>query len=102
MKDTADLDMIDDEIAALAAVRGMPRFVQEVDAKYHQSTDDNALVVTRYEHPQLAAGLLPGAFILLWHDENNIKSTSCLPFPQRLLLHCPVIGPACLPLLHVL
>ena len=51
MKETADIVMVDEEVEALAVVRGKPRFVQEV-ADYHQVEEDGSplLIVTRYAY----------------------------------------------------
>ena len=50
IKDSTDPDMVQKEMDALAAVRGMPHFIQDVDPKYHQHGDETCapLIVTRY------------------------------------------------------
>ncbi len=52
MKEEAEADMVDREMEALAAVQGMPHFIQQVDSNYHRHADDSgpALIVTRYAH----------------------------------------------------
>ena len=40
VKGGTDPDMVQKEIDALAAVRGMPHFIQDVDPKYHQHGDE--------------------------------------------------------------
>ena len=52
IKDVAEAEMVDREMEALAAVQGMPHFIQQVDSKYHRHADDSgpALIVTRYAH----------------------------------------------------
>ena len=50
LKDEAEAEMVDREMEALAAVQGMPHFIQQVDSNYHRHADDSgpALIVTRY------------------------------------------------------
>ena len=52
MKEVAEADMVDREMEALAAVQGLPHFIQQLDSKYHRHADDSgpALIVTRYAH----------------------------------------------------
>lgn len=54
MEETADIVTVDEEMEVLAVVHGNPRFIEEVDPKYHQTEDQaspllqDQLIVTRY------------------------------------------------------
>ena len=81
IKDCTEPDMVQREMDALAAVRGLPHFVQEVDSKYHVHADDSSppLIVTRYTRLAHQGTLQPE------HVQNAELCCSCSKLCQQSL-----------------